>query len=50
MTSTDSMMVDYDPCGLALGRVANHVITRCGGINRVTVNIPPKPPGAIERE
>ncbi len=51
VTSTDGMTADYFPFDHAfLGRVASRIINEVRGINRVTYDIPSKPPGTIEWE
>ena len=51
VTSTDGMTADFYAFDAAfLGRVANRIINRVRGINRVVYDVTSKPPGTIEWE
>ena len=51
VTSVDGMTADYYPFSQEfLGETATRIINEVKGINRVTYDITPKPPGTIEWE
>lgn len=51
ITSVDGMTADFYPFEMDfLGRVANRIVNKVRGINRVTYDVTSKPPGTIEWE